>query len=193
MTGPTLRPSPQVPYEAPTSTVSFPQSPLLIQPVCPHMLEQYCSVRLAQGVGGRHWVSPGLLTMLWQKRQRGEGGHRGRVESQIQQEEFSLWLHPTPFPWPVAPNKHPIYLANTKPQWVGPLSHSGRHSYLTMNVVFVLTETIGWKILCRQRLSSPFWSIIILFTPYLDQQNDAGTTFIWPTNWMVQCESFDVA
>lgn len=38
--------------------------------VCLHALEQYCSVRLAQGVGGPRRVSPGLLTMLRQRRCR---------------------------------------------------------------------------------------------------------------------------
>lgn len=31
-----------------------PSPPFLTQPVCPQMLEQYCSVHLAQGVGGLH-------------------------------------------------------------------------------------------------------------------------------------------
>lgn len=132
MTSPTLRPSPPVLHQLPRSTVSFPQSPLLTQPVCPQMLEQYHSVRLAQGVGGLHWVSPGLPTMLWQKRQK-EGGRKrgeGRVTDGFNKKNSPSGSTPPHSPWPVAPNKHPIYLADTRPQWVGPLSRSGR---LTLN------------------------------------------------------------
>lgn len=68
-------------------------TPPLTQPVCPQILKQYHSVRLAQGVGGLYWVSPSLVTMLhsW-------GGCRW----QNRREEFSLRLHPTRFPdlWP---------------------------------------------------------------------------------------------
>lgn len=134
MTSPALRPSLLVPQQHPNSTVSLSQSPLLTKPVCPQMLEQYRSVRLAQGVGGLRRVSPGFLTMLWQKRQReGARENEGREESLTDSTRRILPLappNPTPFPWPVAPNKHLIYLADTRPQWVGPLSHSGR---LTLN------------------------------------------------------------
>lgn len=54
MTSPTLRQSLLVPHQLPSSTVSFPQFLLLTPPVCPQMPKQYCSVRLAQGVGGLH-------------------------------------------------------------------------------------------------------------------------------------------
>ena len=177
MASPAPRPTPPVLPKLPISTV--PPSPLLTQPVCPKMIEQYRSVHLAQGVGGLHRVSPGLLTMPQQKKQsEGKKTGEGRVTDGFNKKNSpsgSAPPHSTDL-WPPI-NIPSLWQTQGCNGWI-PFPTRG-DLLLTMGVVFVLTGITGWECL-NSPLVFEFLirGVLSYHTAHLDQHCDAGETFL---------------